>query len=71
MPWTAVPTFNSGDVLTATKLNILSDNLAYLHGYITGDNNAFVSVELTTDTSAYFLRRMIPPSSTLTRITLR
>lgn len=57
MPWTAVPTFNSGDVLTATKLNILSDNLAYLHGYITGDNNAFVAVELTTDTSAYFLLR--------------
>lgn len=57
MPWTAVPTFNSGDVLTATKLNILSNNLAYLHGYVTGDNNAFVSVELTTDTSAYFLLR--------------
>ena len=57
MAWVAPPTFSSGAVLAASQLNVLSADLAYLHGYITGDNNAFVSVELTTDTSAYFLLR--------------
>lgn len=57
MAWVSVPTFNDGDLLTAAKLNILSNDLEFLHGYVTGDNNAFVSVELLTDTSAYFLLR--------------
>ena len=57
MAWTSPPTFSSGAVLSATQLNTLSDDLSFLHGYVTGDNNAFVSVELTTDTSAYFLLR--------------
>jgi hypothetical protein len=57
MAWVSPPTFVADTVLQASKLQILSDNLSYLHGYVTGDNNAFVSVELTTDTSAYFLLR--------------
>jgi len=59
MPWTATPTFSSGDVLTATKLNILSDNLEYLHGFVSGQNPAIVSTVLTVDGDAfYFIRHL-------------
>lgn len=53
MPWTAVPTFNSGDVLTATKLNILSANLEYLHGFVSGANPVMTSVTTTVDIDIY------------------
>ena len=36
------PSFSSGAVLAATSLNTLSEDLSWLHGYVTGDNNAFV-----------------------------
>lgn len=32
MAWTTPPTFSNGDILTAAKLNILSDDLAFLEG---------------------------------------
>lgn len=53
MPWTAVPTFTSGDVLTAHNLNILSDNLEYLHGFVSGANPVMTSVVTTVDMDIY------------------
>jgi hypothetical protein len=49
MAWTAPPSFATDDVLTATKLNILSDDLAYLHGYVSGVNPGIASIVLTVD----------------------
>jgi hypothetical protein len=57
MAWTNPPTFSTDDVLTATNLNILSDDLAYLHGYVSGANPAMTSVELAVDGDAYFIIR--------------
>lgn len=49
MPWTATPSFSSGDVLTAYKLNILSNDLEYLHGFVSGANPVMTSVVTTVD----------------------
>jgi hypothetical protein len=57
MPWTATPTFNNGAVLQASQLQILSDNLSFLHGYISGANPAMTSVVLTIDGDCYFVIR--------------
>ena len=57
MSWTATPSFSSGSVLTATKLNILSDDLEYLHGLVSGANPAMSSIELTVDGTCYAVIR--------------
>jgi hypothetical protein len=57
MPWTAVPTFTSGDVLTAYNLNILSNNLEHLHGFVSGANPAMTSVSLAVDGDCFFIIR--------------
>lgn len=44
MAWTSPPTFSSGAVLTASQLNILSDDLEYLHGYVSGQNPGMASI---------------------------
>lgn len=49
MPWTDPPDFADDDVLTATNLNKLSDDLEFLHGLITGVNVPFRSVDWGTD----------------------
>ena len=36
MAWATPPTFTSGDILTASNLNILSDDIEYLKGYTNG-----------------------------------
>jgi hypothetical protein len=55
--WTATPTFVSGAVLQASQLNILSDNLSYLHGLVSGANPAMASAVLTVDGDAFFVIR--------------
>ena len=57
MAWTSPPTFSSGAVLSATNLNILSDDLAYLHGVVSGANPAMASIELTVDGTCYAVIR--------------
>lgn len=43
MAWTTPPTFVDGAVLSAAQLNILSDDLEYLAGYVAGGNPAVTS----------------------------
>lgn len=57
MAWTNPPTFSTDDVLTATNLNILSDDLSYLHGLVSGANPAMTSAVLTVDGDAFFIIR--------------
>jgi hypothetical protein len=49
MAWIATPDFATDDVLTASNLNILSNDLEWLHGYVSGVNPVMASVVTTTD----------------------
>lgn len=55
MPFQTPPTFNTGDVISAIQLNILSDNLEYLNGFSVSSNQAMTSVKLLDDGDALFL----------------
>jgi hypothetical protein len=57
MAWTNPPTFSTDDVLSASNLNILSDDLSFLHGYVSGANPAMTSVVLTVDGDCFFVVR--------------
>ncbi len=57
MSWVTPPTFTTGAVLTATQLNTLSDDLEYLHGFVSGANPAITAVQLAADGDAYALIR--------------
>jgi len=46
MAWQATPTFSSGQILTASDLNILSNNLDFLHGLLGNSNPSFSQVTL-------------------------
>ena len=52
MPWTTPPTFVDDAILTATQLNVLSDDLEFLHGLSTGVNVPFRSIGIGTDVDA-------------------
>ncbi len=60
MPFVTPPTFADADILTATQLNILSDDLEYLHGLVSGVNTPFNSlsttVDLTTSNNQWLVR---------------
>ena len=49
MAWVTPPTFGSADILTASNLNILSDDIELLHGYTSGVMPAMVSTTITND----------------------
>jgi hypothetical protein len=55
--WSAPPTFSTGNVLSAAQLNVLSDDLEWLHGLVSGANPAMASAVLTVDGDAYFVIR--------------
>jgi hypothetical protein len=57
MAWTSPPSFATDDVLTATNLNILSQDLEHLHGLVSGANPAMASAVLTVDGDAFFVIR--------------
>jgi hypothetical protein len=57
MAWIAPPTFSTDDVLTATNLNILSNDLEYLHGFVSGANPAIASTVLTIDGECRYIIR--------------
>ena len=57
MAYTTPPTFNTGDILSATQLNILSDDIEYLNGFVVGSSPAMVSVNLANDGDVYFIIR--------------
>lgn len=57
MAWISTPTFATNDVLSAANLNILSNDLEYLHGYVSGTNPAMTSIVLTVDGDAYAVIR--------------
>ena len=57
MAWTTPPTFVNGAVLSASQLNILSDDLEYLAGFVTGANPAITAVQLAADGDAFALIR--------------
>jgi len=43
MAYTTPPTFADGNVLSASQLNILSDDVEFLHGIVSGVNAPFTS----------------------------
>jgi len=47
MAYSAPPTFVNGNVLTAAQLNILSDDVEYLYGLVSGVNIPFNSITTT------------------------
>lgn len=53
MAWTTPPTFADGDYLTASNLNILSDDIEHLHGLAYQVNTGFFVQEITTDSGGY------------------
>ena len=55
MPYQAVPTFVDGNILSASQLNILSNNIEYLNGFTVSSSQAMTSVHLEQDGDAYFL----------------
>jgi hypothetical protein len=57
MAWTNPPTFVDAAVLSASQLNILSDDLEYLHGFVAGGNPGQTSVVLTSDGDVFYLIR--------------
>src|SRR5574343_1166604 len=57
MAWTSPPTFSSGAVLTASQLNILSDDLEHLHGYVSGQNPGMASIVTTYDGDSFGIIR--------------
>ena len=56
MAYTTPPTFNTGDILSATQLNILSDDIEYLNGF-GWLSPTMVSVKLAVDGDALFIIR--------------
>lgn len=46
MPYVTPPTFTNGNVLSASQLNILSDDIEYLYGVVRQTNAATQMVEL-------------------------
>jgi hypothetical protein len=57
MAWISPPSFSTDDVLTATNLNILSNDLEYLHGFVSGANPAIASTVLTIDGECRYIIR--------------
>lgn len=57
MAYTTPPTFNTSDALTATQLNILSDDIEYLYGYVVAINPAMANIHLDADGDALFVIR--------------
>lgn len=57
MAYQTPPTFTTGDVLSATQLNILSDDIEYLNGFAVSASPAMVSVHLDQDGDAFFMIR--------------
>lgn len=53
MAWTDPPDFADGDYLTATNLNILSDDIEYLHALAYQVNTGFFVAEILTDSGGY------------------
>jgi hypothetical protein len=51
--WTSPPTFVADSVLSAAQLNIISDDLEYLYGYVSGQNPCMASLVLTVDGDAF------------------
>lgn len=47
MSYTPVPTFADGAILTAADLNILADNIEFLHSLVSGVNVPFTSDTIT------------------------
>lgn len=45
MAWSSPPTFADTNILTASQLNILSDDVEYLYGLVSGVNTPFNSLE--------------------------
>lgn len=43
MPYTTVPSWSDGDILTAADLNKLADNIEFLYGLVSGVNVPFTS----------------------------
>lgn len=60
MPWTTPPTFADGNILTASQLNILSDDLEYLSGVTEAVNTPFTglitSLPLTSSNNLWRIR---------------
>ena len=58
MAWTTPPTFTTGNVLTATQLNILSDNLSYLYGVLQSPMHPFhvISISATDAANSFYFR---------------
>jgi hypothetical protein len=57
MPWTSPPTFVTDAVLSASQLNVLSDNQEYLYGYVSGQNPGIASLVLTVDGDGFGVMR--------------
>jgi hypothetical protein len=49
MAWTTPPTFVTSAVLSAAQLNVLSADVEYLNGFVSGANPAMTSTTLTDD----------------------
>lgn len=49
MAWSAPPTFADAAILTAAQLNILSDDVEYLYGLVSGVNTPFNSITTTSN----------------------
>lgn len=58
MPFQTPPTFNDGDILSAAQLNLLSDDLEYLNGLISGRSFPFAgskgNAEVDIDDAVYY-----------------
>ena len=62
MAWSAPPTFADTNILTAAQLNILSDDVEYLYGLVSGVNVPFNSLTTTVnldDTNNQWLMRHV------------
>ncbi len=57
MAWTTPPTFVNGAVLSAAQMNILSDDIEYLRGFVSGANPGVPEVTITDNGDIYFLIR--------------
>ena len=55
--WTTPPAFATHAVLSAAQLNVLSADLEYLNGFVTGANPAMVATTLTVDGDIRFVIR--------------
>lgn len=59
MAYQTNPTFSDGNVLSASQLNILGDNIAFLHSIVSGVNQPFTGQTMTGsgDSRSYTFRR--------------